>query len=167
MPQAAKKFTPHAASSASKPSLAEVAQKAQKKIFAVERSGVEGFVHAADRYNQLAADFVSMCSDNLEALAESGNIASRGAHGLNSEIAEICNRSFSEISAVTKDAIACRTMNDFTELHTKAMNKAITHYFDRVNKISSLLFDCCDEALEPINERAATASKQIRKILAV
>jgi hypothetical protein len=113
-----------------------------------------------------ANEFMQMCSGNLKALAESGSTASRAARNMQTEILEICNAVFSEIADVSKEAVGCRTANDVIGLYDKAMREAIDRYFDRASRLSDIFFNCCDEAMEPLNERASAASKHIRKSLA-
>lgn len=145
---------------------AKTAQDTQAAVLGMGRDNVENLMRATDDYNRMTAEFLTICSENLKALAESGSIATRAAQNVNGEIADICSHSFSEAIEVSKDAFGCRTVNDITELHTKAMQRAIAHYFERVNRISDMLFNCCDETMEPFHERTAIASEQIRRALA-
>jgi hypothetical protein len=79
---------------------------------------------------------------------------------------ETGNRNFSDMSEISREAFACRTLKDVTELRRRAVQQIGDSYFNATNKLSGVLFDSCSEILEPLNERTAVASKQLRKAMA-
>jgi phasin family protein len=144
----------------------EPVQKTQEKIFKAGRDNVEKAMHSADTCNRVAGELAGICSENINACVESGSKAFPILQEVTTEIMESCNRSFSESAEIAREAFSCRTINDMVELQNRAVQQAFDNYFNTTNKLCSMLFDSCTEALEPLHERTSVASEQIRKALA-
>jgi len=127
------------------------------------REGVENFKRTADEINHKAAAGMSMCSENIGTLINSSSVAPRCCMNISNEIMECCNRTASELSEISQEALACRTINDVMDLQTRSMEQLSSSYFDMANKISRLAFDAWAEALAPVIKQADTSSKQMRK----
>jgi hypothetical protein len=82
---------------------------------------------------------------------------------ISNEIIENCSRTASELSGISQEALACRTLNDVMELQTRSCEQLSASYFDMANKISRIAFDAWAEALAPVIRRADTSSKHLRK----
>jgi len=127
------------------------------------REGVEGIRRTADEFNQKAAAGIGMCSENIGALLNSGTAASRCCINISNEIMECCNSTASELSEISQEALACRTINDVMDLQARSMEQLSSSYFDMANKISRLAFDAWAEALAPVIKQADASSKPMRK----
>lgn len=141
------------------------AQKAQKKAFEMGREGVENFARSADIFSRMMTEMVSICRDNMEACLEACNTTANVAGTMTSEISECCNRLFSDSIELSKEAFECRTVNDLVELQSKAMRQTLDTCFNETNKLCNMAFECCNDALEPINERVAEASEKLSKVM--
>jgi len=144
----------------------EAVQKKQEKEHKLEREHINNFIHNPDGVKHAATECMSINSNTVSALMESGNITSRILRDINEEIAESGNRFFSDSIEISREVFGCRTFTDMIALQNKALEQACNSYFDTTNKISSLLFDSCTEALAPIRKRTAIASDKIQKALA-
>ena len=168
MTQHAKKFTNTPSSKkyqhASKPD--DTAASAQKKVYEMERENVDNLLRTADGFNRAATEGMDICSGNIGAFVESGDVASRIFQDISNEMMESCNRTLSEVVELSRETFACKTLNDMIELQNRAVQQVCDNYFATTNKLCSMLFDSCTEALAPINKRTAIASEQIRKKMA-
>jgi hypothetical protein len=144
---------------------AEEAQKAQEKIFSISREGAENLVKSADSATKAVYESVAASRDNIESCIECGNITAAMAKDFSSELFEAANKSFSDGVEMTKDFFACRTLNDMLELNNRIYSQMTDTFFSRSNKISNMVFEYTNQAIEPINERISQASEHMYKAL--
>lgn len=151
-----------------KPALhtAEAIQEAEAKVLKIGRDSMEDVMSATDSISRAARECVGMCSDNLGTLVECGSKASNIFQDISNEAMESVNRAFSDYAEYAHDAFACRTINDIVKLQSNLVQRRMDSYFEEGSKLCNLLFDGCEQMLEPLNERTAIASEQFRKALA-
>lgn len=141
------------------------AQKAQEKIFALGKEGADKFAKSADAVTKAMYESIAASRENVDAVVECANVAAALAQEVSSEAFEFANKSFTESVEISKDFFACRTINDMIELQNRVLRNAMDTAFAQTNRISSLVFEYSNEALEPLNERVAHASEQFSKAL--
>jgi hypothetical protein len=145
--------------------IAGEAQKAQEKVFAMGREGAEQFAKSADTVTKLMHETIAITRDNVEACMECGNMTAAFAKDFGNELMESTNKAFSDNLELSKEFFACRTFNDMFELQNKMMKTAIDSFFNQSVRVSGMVFEYTNEALEPINERMVEASEQLSKAL--
>lgn len=141
------------------------AQKAQEKAFAMSREGAEQLAKSADAVTKALYETIALSRDNVETAIECGNMTAALAKDMSTEIFEYANKSFSDGVELSKEAFAVRTINDMFELQNRIVKNSIDSFFNESVKLSGMLFEYTQEALEPINERVAQASSQFSKAL--
>lgn len=141
------------------------AQKAQDKIFAMSRESAEQFAKSADAMTKAMYEGISSSRDNLEAIVECSNVAAAMAKDVSTEMFEYGNKAFAESVEVSKDLLACRTINDMMELQNRIMKSAMDSAFSQSTRLANMIFEYSSEALEPINERVNQAAEQFSKNL--
>lgn len=139
------------------------AQKAQEKVFAISRESAENMAKSADAVSKAIADAVASSRENIDALIETSTIATEFAQEIAGRVSDVANQSFAEQIELSKEAFACRTINDVFELQNKALKFAIENVFGETMKMSELVFEFTNQALEPLNDRMAQASTQLQK----
>lgn len=144
---------------------AEEAEKAQSKIIAMSRDGIEQFTKSADAVTKALHEAIGSSRNNVEAAVECGNVASSLAKELSSEIFEYANRNFADGVELSREMFSCRTINEVMELQNRALRSVMDNSFSQIARISSLLFEYSSEALEPINERVAQVSEELSKTI--
>lgn len=142
------------------------AQKAQEKIWEMGRENIENFARGADMFTRLCMEMISICRDNIEASIECATISASACKAISADLAETCNKSFSDCVELSKEAFTCRTVNDVADLQNKALKSAMDTCFAESSKISNYAFECASEALEPISERVCEASERLCKVMA-
>lgn len=142
------------------------AQKAQEKIWEMSRESVESMARGCDMLTKMCMEMIGITRDNVEAMIECCNVTSNVCKNLSGEMAETCNKSFSDSVELTKEAFNCRTINDVADLQSRALKQALDTCFTEANKLCNMAFECATEALEPINERVCEASEQLAKVMA-
>lgn len=144
---------------------ASEAQKVQEKAFEMGNDCAAQISKSADAVTKSLYEVIAMSRDNVEACIECGNLTASLAKDMSSEMVEYANKTFSDNMEFSKDAFACRTINDMVELQTRIVKSSIDSFFNQSSKMSSMLFEFSSEAAEPINERVATATEQMSKVL--
>ncbi|MDX1974876.1 MAG: phasin family protein [Rickettsiales bacterium] len=139
------------------------AQKAQEKAFAIGRENAAQVAKSADAVTKALYEAVSVSRDNIEAAIEYSNVAAALAKDISAEAFEAANKAFADNVELSKDVFACRTINDMLELQNKVAKQSIDNFFNQSLKLSGMIFEYTNEALEPINERIAQTSEQISK----
>lgn len=148
-----------------KPSVIRIAEPAEKAI-EMGRENMETLMRGTDAFNRVAGELADVCSDNITAYIESGTKVSRIFQNLGNEIMEAGNRTLSDCAEFSREALACRTVKDVVNLQNKMTQQILDNYFEETSKLSEMLFESCNEALEPLNEQTAVASEHIRKAMA-
>lgn len=141
------------------------AQKAQETIVSFSRESVENLSKSADKVSKATLEAIAMSRDNIETCVECGSISASLAKNVSAEIFENANKAFSDSVELSKNFFSCRTINDMTELQNRTVKNSMDNFFNQSMAISNMVFDYSSEALEPINERVSTATKQINKTL--
>lgn len=142
------------------------AQKAQEKMFAFTREGSEQLVKQADAVTKVLYETIAMARDNVETLIECSNLTAALVKDMSGELFETGNEAFSENLELSKEFFSCRTFSDMLELQNRAVKHSMDTFFSQSMRLSTMLFEYTNEALEPINERVSQASEQISKVLA-
>lgn len=141
------------------------AQKAQEKAFAMGRESAENFAKSADAFGRVLNGVIGMSRDNVETCVECGDLTAELAKELSSELFANANQAFSDTVETSKAFFACRTLNDMVELQNRLVHQSLDNFFNESMKISNMLFEYGQQALDPINERVATATEQLGKVL--
>lgn len=144
---------------------ASEAQKAQEKAFEMGRESAKHITKSADVITKSLYEAIAISRDNVEAMVECGNLTASLAQDMSNEMLEYANRSFSDGVELSRDVFACRTINDMVDLQNRIIKSSLDSFFNQSSKMSSMIFEYSNEALEPINERVSQASEQMSKVL--
>ena len=144
---------------------AEEAQKAQEKVFALGREGAENIAKSADAVTKALSETVELSREGVEACIECANLSASLVKDVSSELFESTNKAFSDNVELSKDLFACRTLSDMFDLQNRIVKNSIDQFFNQSLKLSSMVFEYSNEALEPINEHFAQTAEQLTKTL--
>lgn len=145
---------------------AEEVQKISEKAFGFGKDGADQFAKSADAATRSINEAVALSQDNMEACVECGNIAAEFSKTVSEELFEFGNSLFAKNVDLSKKVFACRTINDMFDLQSKVFKTNIDSVFNETAKISEMAFKMASKATEPLNDRAAEASKRLRKTFA-
>lgn len=145
---------------------AEEVQKISEKAFGFGKDGADQFSKSADAAARSINEAVALSQDNMEACVECGNIAAEFSKTVGEELYEFGNSLFAKNVDLSKKVFACRTINDMFDLQSKAFKMNIDSIFNETAKISEMSFKMASKVTEPLNERAADASKRLKKTFA-
>lgn len=142
------------------------AQKAQEQMFAFTRDSSEQLVKSADAMTKAMYEMIGMSRDNIETLIECSNLTAALLKDMSAEVFEANNQAFSDSLELSKDFFSCRTYSDMFDLQNRLVKYAMDTFFNQSLKLSNMVFEYTNEALEPINERVVTTSEKMSKVLA-
>lgn len=128
---------------------------------------------AADQLSRGAAnatksmnDAVELGRENSEALVECSNIAASVSKQMSAEITNYLNKTFTQNNELSKQLLACRTLNDMFDLQNKFIKANLDAFFTESVKLSEMLFQCMSDVSEPLNGRVTETTERLSKAFA-
>lgn len=142
------------------------AAEAQEKFANFSRESAEQFTRSAGNYGKAFNEAMELSRENAETVVEVTNIAVALTKELGAELIGYANRNFSHNVELSKQVLACRTLNDMFDLSSRFMKTNLDSFFSESVKLSELLFQASTDVSEPLNERISESSDRISKVLA-
>lgn len=128
---------------------------------------------AADQFSKGSAnatksinDAVELGRENSEVLVECSNIAASVSKQMSAEITNYLNKTFTQNNELSKQLLACRTLNDMFDLQNKFIKSNLDAFFTESVKLSEMLFQCMSDVSEPLNERVSETTERLSKAFA-
>lgn len=111
-------------------------------------------------------DALELGRENSEALVECGNIAASVSKQMSAEITNYLNKTFAQNSELSKQLLACRTLNDMFDLQNKFIKSNLDAFFTESVKLSEMAFQCMSDVSEPLNGRVTETTERLSKAFA-
>lgn len=137
-----------------------------ERVQKIGRESANNVAQSADMVSRMSMEMLGMSRGNIEACVECSHITANAAKEMTSECFEFYNEMFTEQVELSKDAFNCRTISDVVELQNKMMQQTMDACFNQSARISNLMFEYCNEVMEPINSCMSECSDQMNKVLA-
>ena len=137
--------------------------KGADKAFAFGNDAAEQLTQTANTASRTLNEAAEISRENAEAMVECGNIAVNVSKQMSSELIGFANKSFAQNVELSKQAFACRTINDVFDLQNRAMKSGLDALFAESVKMSEMMFQCASEISEPLNERMAESADRLTK----
>lgn len=112
------------------------------------------------QYEKLTNDAASAGKENVEAIIKSTNIWMKGTEDLFKTYMSLAQDTAAKNSEAFKTLLACKNLNELTEVQNKLAQESFDGFMAGATKISELSVKLATDALEPINDQV---SKTIRK----
>lgn len=142
------------------------AQKTQEKVLSFSKENIEKWTQSTDKTVRSFAEAFAVNKEQFDALMESGKIAGDVSRDLHEQFLAEVNALFSENVELSKDLLACRTLNDLVEVQNRAFQSNLSHFFERSARLTDAWFKLATDAAEPINTQATQATARLNKSLA-
>lgn len=137
--------------------------KGAEKAFAFGNDAAEQLNKTASTASRTMNEAAEISRDNAEAIVECGNIAVNVSKQMSSELIGFANKSFAQNVELSKQALACRTINDVFDLQNRAVQSGLDALFAESVKMSEMMFQCASDISEPLNERIAESADRLTK----
>jgi hypothetical protein len=142
------------------------AQHAQEKVLHLSQESLEKWTQSTDKTVRNFITTFALNKEQVDALMESGKIAGDVSRDLQESLMSELNALYNEQVALSKDMLACRTLNDMVELQNRAMQSTMQHLFNHSARMTDAWFKLATDAVEPINTQAAQTTARLNKTLA-
>ncbi len=141
------------------------AEEAQAKMASFTRDSAEQLNKSAQQAGRTLNEAMDLTRQNAETLMEVTNIAATINKELAAEVVSYANRSFAQNVELSKQVLACRTLNDMFDLSSRFMKTNLDGFFSESVKLSEMMFRCATEVSEPLNERFSESSERLSRTL--
>lgn len=125
----------------------------------------EQFTKNAGSNSRVANESFDLIRENIEAMVACANIAANMSKQLAAHTVSYSNRSFSQHVELSKQALACRTLNDLFDLSSKYAKTFFDNFFSESIAISELVFQGASDISEPLNERINESAERVNKMM--
>ena len=120
---------------------------------------------AADVANKSVSEIMSLSTENLQAMNETGTAVANMAKDMSQEVVQAANTLFTDHVELSKALLSCRNVDDMMELQSKASQAALENFFQESVRISELAFKYASELAEPIQQRMTHAGERLSKLV--
>lgn len=111
-------------------------------------------------------EFSDFAKGNVEAIVESGKIATRGVETLGQDAAEYGRVSFEKASAALKSLAAVKTPAEFFQLQSELLSSSFDAFAKEAAKNSEAMLKLASEVAQPISTRVSLMTEKVRSIAA-
>lgn len=118
------------------------------------------------QYDKIANEAVSASKENVEALIKSTNIWVKGAEDIMKTYMTLAQENASKNSEALKSLMACKTLNELTEVQNKLAQESFDGFMAGATKLSELTVKLTTDALEPINDQVSKSIKKVTESVA-
>lgn len=134
-------------------------QSAFSEMSEKAKTGVEKSTKAFEELGELA-------KGNVEALVESGRIASKGIESLGQDAAEFSRLNFEKASAAMKNLAAVKSPAEFFQMQSELLTGAFDSFAKETAKQSEALLKLAGEVAQPISTRVSVVTEKVRSLAA-
>jgi phasin family protein len=112
------------------------------------------------QFEKLTQDSAAMGQDQMDAVSKAAAIWSKGMEDIMKTCMEIAQNAGEKSASATKSVMACKTLNEFTEVQTKLAQASFDEFMSNATKLSELSVKVCTDAAAPINDQMGKAIKK-------
>lgn len=113
-----------------------------------------------------AQESAALTRENAEAVMEVMGIAVSVSKEMAAEAINFLNKAFALNVELSKQAMACRTLNDLFDHLSRVMKANLDSYFSHSVHMSEVLFQCATDVSEPLNERVSETTERLARVMA-
>jgi hypothetical protein len=140
-------------------------RETQSKILAFGREASTNLSKSTEAASRNLSEVLELSRENVEAVVETTNVTGEVARNLAEEIYGFANQAFTNSVEHSKSFLSCRTINDVLDVQNKYFLTTVDLFFNQSVKMSDMLFRFANDAAEPLQSRAASATKRFSKSL--
>lgn len=103
---------------------------------------------------------------NVEALMESGKIASKGMEAMGQEAAEYSRQTFEKASSAMKSLAAAKSPTEFFQLQSELFSSHFDSFAKETAKNSEAMLKLASDVVQPISTRVSVVTEKVRSLSA-
>ena len=117
---------------------------------------------AVEKSTKLVEEANDFAKGNVEALVESGRIATTGLQSLGQDAAEYSRRSFETATATLKGMSSIKSPTDFFKLQSDFFRTSFDSYVAEASKNTEAMLKLAGDAVQPLSSRFALAAEKVK-----
>ncbi len=118
------------------------------------------------QFEQFTQSATVMGQDQVDALVKSSTIFAKGMEDIIKTCMEIAQEAGEKGQNVAKTVMACKTLNEFTDVQTRLAQASFDEFMTNCTKISEKTVKLCTDAMEPINDQMGKSIKKATESMA-
>lgn len=134
-------------------------QSAFSEMSEKAKAGVEKSTKAFEEFSDIA-------KGNVEAIVESGKIATKGVEALGQGAAEYGRLSFEKASAAMKSLAAAKSPTEFFQLQSELLSSNFDAFAKESAKASEAMLKLAGDVVQPISTRVSVVTEKVRTFAA-
>lgn len=111
-------------------------------------------------------EFSDLAKGNVEAIVESGKIATKGVETMGQDVAEYGRVTFEKASAALKSFAAVKTPAEFFQLQSELLSSTFDAFAKETAKNSEAFLKLAGDVAQPISSRVSIVTEKVRSIAA-
>jgi len=112
------------------------------------------------QFEKLTQDGAALGQDQMDAVMKSSTILTKGLEDIVKTCMEIAQEAGEKSATATKSVLACKTLNELTEVQTKLAQASFDEFLSNATKLSELSVKVCTDCFAPINDQVGKAMKK-------
>ncbi len=121
---------------------------------------------AAPQLDKIIKDTTDFSTQYSEACTKSGNIFMKGMEDIMGTMVSLAQNSAEKQAAFVKEAMAIKTINEFTEAQNKIAQSNFDDFVAGATKISEISAKILTDSSEPVSSQMNKAMKNAKKAMA-
>lgn len=143
----------------------EEAQKTHEKVLSIGRESVDKWSETADKTARSMSEVIAIGKDHVDALMESSKIATDLGRDLQGNFISEVNALFAENVELSKELLACRTLNDLVEIQNRAVQTNLSRFFNHSARLTEAWFKLATDATDPLNAQVTQVANRLNKTI--
>lgn len=140
------------------------AEQAKEKLGAVIADLGEKAKEAKEKTAAAATELTAITKGNVEAIVESGKVATKGAETFGQSAAEYSRTSFEKASAALKSFAAAKSPTEFLQLHSEFVTSSFDSLAKETAKNSEAMLKLAGDIVQPISNRVSIVTDKFKSL---
>lgn len=115
---------------------------------------------------KMAQDATVMGQDQMEAVVKASTIFAKGMEDMMKICMQIAQEAGEKSQMAAKTMMACKTLNEFTDVQTRLAQSSFDELMTNATKLSEKTVKVMTEAMEPINDQMGKTMKRAKDSMA-
>jgi phasin family protein len=113
-----------------------------------------------NQFEKISADATEQARQASDILTKSGTVMMKGIEQIMKTCMGIAQTSSEKNAEAVKQLMACKTINEFTEIQNRLSQQNFDELMQNATKLSEICIKVCTEAFDPINDQFSKAIKK-------
>ena len=116
--------------------------------------------------DKMAQDATMFSQDYVDGLVKSTTIFAKGMEDIIKTCMEICQDAGEKGQNAAKSVMACKTLNEFTDVQTRLAQSSFDEFMTNATRLSEKAVKICTDCMEPINDQMGKSMKRANDSMA-